>query len=206
MHTPQKLSQILTINKLKSVYRVTTVTNLDATSDEQKTRQESTAEHSWSAQMIFFILHDELVQAHGEIDSYKVQRMLLIHDLVEIFAGDVNFFDSAGRAEVKDSETDAIEKFVGTDSTSGEAIKKLWLEYEQGESIESKIALACDVMCPVIMTLMHKLSLKQFGVTRQKHDAKKMPYLAFSQPFVSLYELVADQMEQEGLFVVKGNG
>lgn len=81
---------ILEMTKLKVVFRNTI---------SIKDRKESTAEHSWSASMIIMILMNELKKEFAEIDELKVIKLTLIHDIVEIYAGDVIAFDAAARKE-----------------------------------------------------------------------------------------------------------
>jgi len=87
---------ILEISKLKLVFR-NTITSPG--------RNESTAEHSWSTSMITMILMDELKKEFSGIDELKIIKLALIHDIVEIHAGDVSVFDVAAR---KDKEKEAI--------------------------------------------------------------------------------------------------
>lgn len=89
---------ILEINKLKLVFRNTTTSSQ---------RNESTAEHSWSATMITIILMDELKKEFPGIDELKIIKLALIHDIVEIYAGDVIAFDIEARKNKEKIEAEA---------------------------------------------------------------------------------------------------
>src|SRR5689334_15290503 len=89
---------ILEIDKLKLVFR-NTITASD--------RKESTAEHSWSATLIVIILMSELKKEFADIDELKAIKLTLIHDIVEIYAGDVLAFDMAARKDKEKIEAAA---------------------------------------------------------------------------------------------------
>ncbi|MDF1930915.1 HD domain-containing protein [Legionella pneumophila] len=74
----QMYQLIMEMNKLKLVFR-NTITNPQ--------RKESTAEHSWSASMITLILMNELKREFIDVDELKTMKLVLIHDVVEIYAG-----------------------------------------------------------------------------------------------------------------------
>src|SRR3990167_9840772 len=131
---------ILEMNKLKLVFRNTT-TNPD--------RKESTAEHSWSASMITIILMNELKKEFSEINELKTVKLTLIHDVVEIYAGDVMAFDTEARKDKEKIEAEALKKLMAVCSEFGQQLHDLWYEFELKESLEAKIAKAADAICPI---------------------------------------------------------
>src|SRR3990167_2827514 len=124
---------ILEMNKLKLVFRNTT-TNSD--------RKESTAEHSWSVSMMTIILMDELKKEFAEIDELKTIKLSLIHDVVEIYAGDVMAFDTEARKDKEKIEAEALKQLMTIYPEFGQQLHDLWYEFEKKESLEAKISKA----------------------------------------------------------------
>lgn len=175
----QVYSLILELNKLKGVLRNNT------TVDE---RRESSAEHSWSVAMICLTLMPELKREFPEIDEAKVVKLALIHDVVEIYAGDVIFSDTKGREAQQDKEEVAIEKLSELSPEFGSQIKELWSEFEARSSIEARIANGADAICPMFLRLEVGQSYKSFGITVETLEQKKLPKFEFSETFSKLYE------------------
>lgn len=176
------------INKLKNVFR-NTIT--------QEDRKESTAEHSWSASMIVMIFMDELRKEFGKVDELKTIKLTLIHDIVEIYAGDVTAFDMQARKEKEKLEKQALEKLVVIDPEFGKQLYDLWHEFENKTSIEAKIAKAADAICPLLL----RLSTKQvyFNISLDQWEKTKLPHFEFSQTFKMLYQQIKADMLQHNL-------
>ncbi len=191
MNTIQNMYQlILEINKLKLVFRNTT-TNPD--------RKESTAEHSWSATMIAFILINELKKEFPNIAELKIIKLALIHDIVEIYAGDVLAFDTEARKEKEKMEAEALEKLKAIHPEFGQELHDLWYEFEEKSSIEGKIAKAADAICPMFLRLQSKQSYIPFNLTIANLEKTKSPHFTFSKTFTALYEKLKTDLLAEGL-------
>ena len=136
----QQMNFINEIEKLKIVYRQNGVVG--------GARQENSAEHSWHIAIMAFTLQE---YAEKDIDILRVIKMLLIHDLVEIYAGDVFLYDDAGRDKIKIQEKKAADKLFGLlpDDQSRE-FNGLWNEYEQAATKEAKYALVLDNLQPIL--------------------------------------------------------
>lgn len=134
---------LMEIDKLKNVMRRTKV--LDTA------RQENTAEHSWH----FAVGVMALAPFAGDnVDINRVIQMALVHDIVEIDAGDVLVYDLAGRAEVHALEEAAAERLFGLlPAPQREHFHQLWLEYEAGETPSAQFALMIDRLMPMLMNL-----------------------------------------------------
>lgn len=183
---------ILEMNKLKSVFR-NTITSFD--------RKESTAEHSWSATMIIVILMNELKKEFFEIDELKTLKLALIHDIVEIYAGDVMAFDVEARKDKEKIEIEALEKLMAVYPEFGQQLADLWHEFEKKESIEAKIAKAADSICPIFQRLQSKQSYVPFNITIASMEKIKYPHFAFSKTFTALYEkLKSDLLDTKLIF------
>jgi putative hydrolase of HD superfamily len=181
---------ILEINKLKDVYRH----NLTKTN-----RQESSAEHSWSAAMICFILMPQLKQEFPNIDEHKVLQLVLIHDLVEIYAGDISTFDVAGRKKKAKEEQQVIDNFTDIEPEIGQQIVSLWQEFEAIKTTEAKVAKAADAICPIFMRVKVKQSLNNIEVSPELFESRKLPYFTFSATFTELYHQLLKDLHKYNL-------
>ena len=152
------LGFIVEIEKLKDVHRKTKPVGLD--------RFENSAEHSWHVCLTALMLKD---YANEEIDINRVIKMLLIHDLGEIDAGDTIIYSSE-TSENKAKEAAGIGRLLNIlpDEMADEFLE-LWHEFEAGETADSCFAKAIDRVPP----LLHNIhggghSWKKYGVTKEK--------------------------------------
>jgi putative hydrolases of HD superfamily len=181
---------ILEMNQLKLVFR-NTITNSD--------RQESTAEHSWSASMIVILLMNELKKEFNEINELRAIKLALIHDIVEIYAGDVMAFDAEARKNKEKIEAAALQKLMAVHPDFGKELHDLWYEFEKRESLEAKIAKAADAICPIFQRLQSKQSYIPFDITIESLEKIKYPQFVFSKAFLALYEKLKADMINEKL-------
>lgn len=180
---------ILELNKLKLVFR-NTITSAD--------RKESTAEHSWSVSMIVITLMDQLKKEFAEIDELKAIKLSLIHNIVEIYAGDVMAFDIQARKDKEKIEAEALEKLMLVCPEFGKQLHELWYEFEEKESLEAKIAKAADAICPLFQRLQSKQSYIPFNITTAHLEKIKYPNFIFSKTFTALYQkLKADLLDEK---------
>lgn len=129
------------ISKLKGVIRKSPLLGLN--------RCENSAEHSWHVAMLAQVLAE---YADEPIDIFRVTKMLLVHDLVEIDAGDVMFYDLAGRAAAAESESEAARRIFGLlPSDQRDELMSLWQEFELKATPEARFASALDRAIPVIL-------------------------------------------------------
>lgn len=150
---------ILEVEKLKAVQRKVKPLGLD--------RYENSAEHSWQIALLAMVLKR---YADEEIDVEKVVKMLLVHDIGEIDADDVFFFDDAGRLDAKEKESAAMKRIFGIlpDETASEFFA-LWNEFENGDTAEAKYARAIDRVMPVLQNLYNnKQSWTENNVTKEQ--------------------------------------
>ncbi|MDA0711843.1 MAG: HD domain-containing protein [bacterium] len=131
---------LLEIDKLKQVFRQTYL--LD------ETRKENDAEHSWHFAMFAVMLAE---YANEKVDLLKVVKMALVHDLVEIDAGDTFLYDTARNADKAERENRAADRIFGLLPTDvGEELKDLWTEFEARETPEARFAGAIDRLQPFL--------------------------------------------------------
>ena len=156
----QQIAFVRELDKLKRVRRQTWLTD--------KSRQENAAEHSWHIAVMALVLSE---YAPGDdLDMGRVMQMLLIHDIVEIDAGDTFCYDQAAVALQTDREKAAAERLFGLlppDQT--ERFRGLWAEFESGRTPEALLAHSLDRLQPILNNFhTDGKSWRANGVTRRQ--------------------------------------
>lgn len=137
----QQMDFILEMDKSKAVQRQTYLAAAD--------RKENDAEHSWHLAMMCILLNE---YANEKIDVLKTVIMVLIHDVIEIDAGDTYAYDTAGNETKSVRETAAAKRIFGLlPEDQGSYLKKLWEEFEAGETPEAKFARTLDRVQPLML-------------------------------------------------------
>lgn len=137
----KQISFILEIDKLKKVFRRSYITDAS--------RHENDVEHSWHLAVMCFVLAEYAPQS---IDIMRVLRMVLVHDVVEIYAGDVCVYDTGRREAQAEIERAAADRVFGMlpDDQAAE-LRAAWEEFEAADSIEAKFARALDRLEPILL-------------------------------------------------------
>jgi len=137
----RQLSFCLEIDKEKNIFRQTHLSG--------NGRRENDAEHAWHMALMAYILRE---YANGDIDICKVMLMCLIHDIVEIEAGDTYAYDEEGLATQKAREDAAKEKIYSLlPPDQKDELIALFDEFEAYESPEACFAHALDNLQPLIL-------------------------------------------------------
>ena len=112
-------------------------------------RQENDAEHAWHMAMMIYLLKE---YANEPIDLAKTMMMALIHDIVEIYAGDTYAYDAAAMETQAERERLAAERIFGLlPDDQREELRGLFEEFEAGETAEAKFARTMDNMQPLLL-------------------------------------------------------
>ena len=136
----QQLAFIREIDKLKYIQRKTRLFNSQ--------RHENDAEHSWHLAMMAMVLAEH---ATTEVDLFKVMKMLLIHDIVEIDAGDTFLYDTTQSHVNTEVELEAAKRIFGLlPEEQMRDFIALWEEFEAGETPEARFAKALDRLEPIM--------------------------------------------------------
>ena len=137
----KQLDFILEIDKEKEIYRQTHLT-------EYK-RQENDAEHAWHMAIMIYLLKE---YANEEFDVAKAMMMALIHDIVEIDAGDTYAYDTKNLATQEEREEKAANRIFGMlpDEQKKEMLD-LFYEFEEGKTPEAKFAKTMDNFQPILL-------------------------------------------------------
>ncbi len=130
------------IDKLKYIFRQSALIS--------DGRKENSAEHSWHVGVMAMLL-TEYVE-HENVDLLKVIKMIMIHDLVEIDAGDTFAYDEKGYEDKEERETKAAERIFNLlPSDQAEEIWQLWREFEEGSTPEALYAASLDRLQPLLL-------------------------------------------------------
>jgi putative hydrolase of HD superfamily len=140
----QQLEFLREIDQLKGVVRQSPL--LD------RSRKENSAEHSWHVAMYAMLLHK---YAAAPVDASRVIQMLLIHDIVEVDAGDHPLHLSGPDSRQADLESLAAERLFGLlPAEQKSEMLELWREFEAGESDDAKFAKALDRFQPLVANVV----------------------------------------------------
>lgn len=156
---------LMELDKLKSVERRTRL--LD------NARQENSAEHSWHLAMAAMSLAPFATET---INVPHAVQLALVHDVVEIDAGDVLVYDLAAREAVQEQEMAAAERIFGMlPAPQGQQFRALWNEYEDGETAESRFANMLDRALPIMLNLHNEgQSWKENGIRLEQVKARNV--------------------------------
>lgn len=137
----KRIHFIMEMDKMKSIYRQSLL--LD------RSRTETDAEHSWQLTLMAVVLSSH---ADESVDMMKVMKMCLLHDVVEIDAGDTFAYDVEGYKTKANREMKAANRiFAILPKEQGDEFKNLWLEFDANESPEAKFANALDRLQPILI-------------------------------------------------------
>ena len=137
----KQLTYILEIDKEKNILRQTHLSGHG--------RRENDAEHAWHMAIMIYLLKE---YANEEIDVAKTMMMALIHDVVEIDAGDTYAYDTEGLTTQKEREEQAAERIFGLlPEDQKKELRRLFDEFEANETPEAKFAHAMDNFQPLLL-------------------------------------------------------
>ena len=187
----KQLDFALEVDKEKNIFRQTHLSGHG--------RNENDAEHAWHMALMAYILKE---YANEPVDIAKVMLMCMIHDVVEIDAGDTYAYDAEGIKTQKEREDKAKERIFSLlpDDQRAELIA-LFDEFEAYETPESKYAHAMDNLQPLLLNNSNGGSdWKEHGVTADQVYGRQSKTRLGSE---KLYQEVTDKLIQEHL--KKGN-
>ncbi|WP_421384897.1 HD domain-containing protein [Bacillus salacetis] len=153
----QSFDFLLEIDRLKNVIRRTYISD--------GSRNENTAEHSWHVSMMAMTLW-ESYEHKDEVDVHKSVKMLMLHDIVEIDAGDTYAFDETGYEDKRDRENLAADRLYGMlPDALRDDFRSTWDEYEEGRSPEAVFAHIIDHIQPLMLNIATSgVSWKEHGI------------------------------------------
>lgn len=178
----QQIEFIKEVDKIKNIFRQTSI--------HDGSRYENDAEHSWHLAMMAMLLFEH---AEAGIDLLKVMKMTIIHDIVEIDAGDTFCYDAKGNLDKLERENKAAERIFGIlPEDQGIELKKLWIEFDEMKTPDAIFAASLDRLQPVLLNYLnkggswheHNITSKQV-IERNRHIAEGSPELwEFAQALI----------------------
>ena len=179
----QQLDFIMEIDKLKAVYRQTRVKSDDS-------RRENSAEHSWQIAFSAILLEEYTME---KINILRVVKMLLIHDIIEIDAGDLfAFAQDSNHKEQEIKELAACERlFSILPNNQEDEYKSLWLEFEECKSADSIFAKSIDRLLPLL------INMRSEGGTWVEHKISKSQVLKRNSYLKNLSPKLWSYVEKE---------
>lgn len=167
---------LLELDRLKTVLRRSRLVD--------GSRLENTAEHSWHLAMFAVVLAP---YAPEGADVPRAIEMLLVHDIVEIDAGDTYIYDQAGAADKEERENVAARRLFGLlPDGEGDRLEELWREYEARETPTARFAYGIDRLQPSL------LNAASGGVSWLEHGIRHSQPVAINQPIVETSPLLWD--------------
>ena len=180
----QQIAFIERLDQLKRVLRQNLVMD--------ESRRENSAEHSWHAATLVMVLGEYAPQA---MDQARVQQMLLLHDVVEIVAGDTFCFDVEGNKDKDERERRAADQVFGLlPPDQNRELRALWDEFEAGLTVEARFANSLDRF----QVLLQNVNTR--GGTWRIHNIDKarviQRMLPIKQGIPALWPVVEHYLEQ----------
>lgn len=188
-----QLRFLVEADKMKSIYRQAILTDMS--------RRETDAEHSWHFALTALTLYEYAADKSVDID--RVIKMALVHDLVEVYAGDTPAYDVAGNLDKEERELAAAERLFGMlPEAQGEEYRKLWLEFDEMQSPDALYASAIDrfqaylIMIETVNADGHAWA--KFNVTADKIYARMSPIRKALPELWSFVESETEKAVQNG--------
>ena len=137
----KQIAFLTEVDKEKNIFRQTYLA--------EGKRKENDAEHSWHLALAAVLLKEHMKE---DADLGRVMTMVLIHDLVEIDAGDTYAYDTEGAATKREREVKAADRIFGIlPEDQGTYLRELWDEFEAYETVEAKYAHLLDNFQPLML-------------------------------------------------------
>ncbi len=157
-------------------------------------RRENTAEHSWHLGIAAMIMTPLAMEP---VDVGKAVCMALVHDIVEIDAGDTFAYDTSELADTKRArELEAADRLFGLlPPALGEHFRALWDEYEAGDTAEARYVMAVDRLAPMLLNMAEGGSAwREYGITRSRVIARNGVHV---QPVLpEMWEMALAQLDR----------
>lgn len=178
----------VTVDEMKNILRRNLVVD--------GSRRENDAEHSWHLAIMAMLLEEYSAQ---KVNIERVLKIALVHDLVEVYAGDTFAYDEKGYEDKEAREIAAADKLFGMlGGEQGAEIRALWDEFEAGETHEAKYANAIDRIQPLILNYLTNGHTWKQGNVHAPQIYKRMDIIRTAAP--ELWQVVegviADSIEK----------
>ena len=185
----KQIGFMLELDKMKNLYRQTYVLHED--------RKENDAEHSWHLAILAFILAEH---SNKPVNVAKVMKMVLIHDIVEIDAGDTYCYDSEGYKTKADREEKAAQRIFGLlPDDQKDEMYRLWREFEDSETDDARFAAVLDRVQPLLLNYTKGgISWKEHGIFKEQVLGRNEAYFDVSDNITELITNIIDDAQKNG--------
>jgi putative hydrolase of HD superfamily len=187
---PQQIEFLLEIDKLKQIFRQTYLTD--------ESRKENDAEHSWHLAIAAVLLYEYADEPKP--DLLRVIKMVLIHDLVEIDAGDTYAYDAVAAMDQAERERRAADRLFGMLPADQEReFRQLWEEMDARQTPEARFAAALDRLQPFVWNhYTHGRAWREHGVTSDQVYVRMRPVIEGSAKLWELTEAMIQDAVRKG--------
>ncbi len=167
-------------------------------------RRENDAEHSWHFAVMALILAE---YGDGEVDLFRVLKMALVHDLVEVYAGDTFAYDVKGNEDKEAREQEAADKIFGLlPKEQGQELRDLWEEFDAMETRDALYAACIDRLQPFINNYFTQGHTWRRGNVSPEQVYKRMEPIKYGAPELwKFVEFVIEDSIKKGYFLCAGD-
>lgn len=192
----KQLDFLIEIDKIKSIFRQTYITG--------EIRHENDAEHSWHLALMALILSEHFEE---DIDVLKVLKLVLIHDIIEVYAGDTYSYDEKANVGKFERELESANKIYGIlPREQGDEYKDLWLEFEERRTPEAVFANTLDKIQPVILNyLTEGKAWIEHGIYSDQVINRNKDLLKFTPKLEKLFYEIISSAEEKGYLKRRDN-
>ncbi|MBR1824181.1 MAG: HD domain-containing protein [Ruminococcus sp.] len=185
----KQIEFMLELDKMKNIYRQTYVLHED--------RKENDAEHSWHLAILAMLLTEH---ADKPVDPVRIMKMVLIHDVVEIDAGDTYCYDAEGCKTKADREEKAAQRIFGLlPDDQKKEFYDLWREFEDSETDDARFAAVLDRIQPLLLNYTKGgISWMEHDVPKEKVIARNSEYFGESKDIAELIVSVIEDARKKG--------
>jgi putative hydrolase of HD superfamily len=184
-----QLSFVIEVDRLKTVLRQSPLVAAE--------RRENDAEHSWHLALMTILLAEH---ADEPVDVGHTVQLVVVHDLVEIYAGDTPLYDDVGARSQQAREAAAADRLFGLlPADQAKRFRALWDEFEARETPEARFAKAMDRLEPLLLNWMARGGTWQTpGVTAEVVRARKAPIREASAALGATARAIIDEGARRG--------
>lgn len=185
----KQIEFMLELDKMKNLYRQTYVLHED--------RMENDAEHSWHLAILAFLLAE---YSNEKIDVSHVMKMLLLHDVVKIDAGDTYCYDNEGYKSKAEREEKAAHRIFGLlPEDQKNEFYKLWREFEDSETVDARFAAMLDRIQPLLLNYTKGgISWKEHGIHKEQVLNRNIDYFSESDELAEMIKYIIDDAAEKG--------
>ncbi len=185
----KQLDFMLELDKMKNLYRQTYVLHED--------RKENDAEHSWHIAILAFLLAE---YSNEPIDVTHVMKMVLLHDVIEIDAGDTYCYDTEGYKSKAEREEKAARRIFGLlPDDQRDEFYALWREFEDSETADARFAAVLDRIQPLMLNYTKDgISWQEHGIAMEQVINRNKDYFSSSNKLADVIKSVINDAHEKG--------